>query len=99
MELRAKNLRGKALGLVSLEPVAGCKKVAFALVWQWKLADAAGEAGGVACAGCFVSNALVRSICGLGLAQRKHFCYYDTDFFGSLLPGGRFVAGIFPSVA
>jgi hypothetical protein len=61
--------------------------------------DAAGEAGGVACAGCFVSNALVRSICGLGLAQRKHFCYYDTDFFGSLLPGGRFVAGIFPSVA
>jgi hypothetical protein len=53
----------------------------------------------VAGAACFVSKAFCKVGLRTGLGAKKAFLYYGTDFFGSLLPGGRVVAGIFPSVA
>jgi hypothetical protein len=66
---------------------------------QGNVADAADEAGGGRLRRMFCEQSLGKVGLRAGLGAKKAFLYYDTDFFGSLLPAGRVVAGIFPSVA
>jgi hypothetical protein len=65
------------------------------VVWR----DAVDEAGGGRLRRVFCEQSLGKVGLRTGLGAKKAFLYYDTDIFGSLLPAGWVVTGIFPSVA
>jgi hypothetical protein len=87
--------KGKAFRFGIFGTRSGVQKVRFCpclameisrirVVWP----DAADEAGGGRLRRVFCEQSLGKVGLGAGFGAKKAFLYYDTDFFGSLLPAG-----------